>query len=86
MPIVQPCPSSPTRFSFGTFTSVKKVSQKGDMPLIILIGFTSTPGAVMSISRKLMPLCLSDLSVRTRQKHLSAHCPPEVQVFWPLTR
>ena len=56
------------------------------MPEIIWIGFTSTPGEVMSISRKLMPLCLSDLSVRTSAKHLSAHWPPLVHVFWPLTR
>ena len=32
--IVQPPFSGPTRFSLGTFTSVKKVSQKGVVPLI----------------------------------------------------
>ena len=83
--MVQPWPSSPTRFSFGTFTSVKKVSQNGLVPLIMVIGRTSTPGVSMSISMKLMPLCLSLLSVRTMAKHLSAHWPPLVQVFWPLT-
>ena len=69
----------------GTRTFVKKVSQNGDWPEIMRIGFTSTPGAGMSISRKLMPPCFWLLSVRTSAKHLSAHCPPEVQVFWPLT-
>ena len=55
--IVQPPFSGPNRFSFGTFTSVKKVSQKGEVPLISWIGRASTPGAFMSISRKLMPSC-----------------------------
>ena len=77
----EPLPSRPTRFSLGTFTSVKKVSQKGDEPEIRRIGFTSTPGESMSISRKLMPSCFFVLSVRTSAKHLSAHWPPEVHVF-----
>ena len=38
--------------SFGTFTSVKKVSQNGEAPAISWIGRTSTPGWCMSISRK----------------------------------
>ena len=42
--MVQPPFSGPTRFSFGTFTSVKKVSQKGVVPLISWIGRASTPG------------------------------------------
>jgi hypothetical protein len=33
-----------------------------------------------------MPSCFLALgSVRTRQKHQSARCAPEVQIFWPLT-
>ena len=83
---VQPPFSGPTRFSFGTFTSVKKVSQNGEVPVISLIGRTSTPGDCMSISRKLMPSCFLVVSVRTRQKHQSAYCAPVVQIFWPLTR
>ena len=85
VPISQPCPSRPTKFSFGTFTLVKKVSQKGEAPEISLIGRVSTPSASMSISRKLMPACFCVLSVRTSAKHLSAHWPPDVQVFCPLT-
>ena len=85
MPIVQPSPSWPTRLALGTFTSVKNVSQKGELPEISRIGFTSTPGVSMSTSRKVMPSCFFVLSVRTSMKHLSAHCPPLVQVFWPLT-
>ena len=42
--MVQPPFSGPIRFSFGTFTSVKKVSQNGEVPVISLIGRTSTPG------------------------------------------
>src|SRR5271156_3761179 len=84
--MVQPPFSGPTRFSFGTFTSVKKVSQNGEAPAISRIGRTSTPGSCMSISRKEMPSCFLEVSVRTRQKHMSAHCPPEVQILQPLTR
>ena len=32
-----------------------------------------------------MPSCFFEVSVRTRQKHQSAHCAPLVQIFWPLT-
>jgi hypothetical protein len=83
---VQPPFSGPTRFSFGTFTSVKKVSQKGVVPLISRIGRVSTPGLRISIRRKLIPSCFFDWSVRTRQKHQSARCAPLVQIFDPLTR
>ena len=79
--MVQPPLSGPTRFSFGTFTSVKKVSQKGELPLISWIGRTSTPGVAMSIRMKLMPSCFLVVSVRTRQKHHSAYWAPEVQIF-----
>ncbi len=51
-----------------------------------MIGRTSTPGLVMSISRKLMPSCFfASGSVRTRQKIMLACWPSVVQVFWPLT-
>ncbi len=66
--ISQPPLSFPTRFRFGTFTSVKKVSQKGELPLISLIGRVSTPGEVMSKRTNEMPSCFFALSVRTRQK------------------
>ena len=84
--MVQPPLSGPIRFSLGTFTSVKKVSQKGELPLISLIGRTSTPGDFMSIRRNEMPSCFLVLSVRTSAKHMSAYCAPLVQIFWPLTR
>src|SRR5580704_14960981 len=72
--MVQPPLSGPTRFSFGTFTSVKKVSQNGVVSLISRIGLGSTPGVFMSISRKLIPSCFLALgSVRTKQKHQSAY-------------
>ena len=68
----QPPFSLPTSCSFGTFTSVKKVSQNGLSPLISLIGRASTPGVVMSNRTKEMPSCFFDVSVRTRQKIQSA--------------
>ena len=40
-----------TTFATGTRTSVMKVSQKGEEPLIKRIGFTSTPGDSMSIRK-----------------------------------
>ena len=68
----QPLFTSPTIWSFGTFTSSKKVSQKGELPLISRIGLVETPGVAMSNSRKLIPPCLDSLEVRTRQKIQSA--------------
>ena len=70
--ISQPPFSFPTIWFFGTFTSVKKVSQKGDWPEMSLIGRASTPGVVMSNSTKEMPSCFFVVSVRTRQKIQSA--------------
>jgi hypothetical protein len=70
--ISQPPLILPIRLPFGTFTSVKKVSQNGLSPEISWIGRVSTPGVVMSISTKEMPSCFFEVSVRTRQKHQSA--------------
>ena len=51
-----------------------------------MMGRTSTPGVVMSMSRKLMPSCFfTSRAVRTRQKIMFACWPSVVQVFWPLT-
>src|SRR2546430_5327650 len=52
-----------------------------------MIGRTVIPGICMSISRNEMPCCFFGAlgSVRTRQKHQSASCAVEVQIFWPLT-
>src|SRR5690349_17741788 len=68
----QPLFTSPTICSLGTFTSSKKVSQKGEEPLISRIGLVETPGVAMSNRRKLMPPCLDSVDVRTRQKIQSA--------------
>jgi hypothetical protein len=69
----QPRLISPTRFSFGTFTSSKKVSQNGDLPEMSWIGLVETPGEAMSKRRNEMPLCFGAAgSVRTRQKIQSA--------------
>ena len=85
--MVQPPFSGPTRFSFGTFASVKKVSQNGVVPLISRIGRVSTPGRLHVDQQEADALVLLGFgSVRTRQKHQSANCAPEVQIFWPLTR
>ena len=41
--ISHPAFSLPTILSLGTSTSSKNVSQKGDLPLISVIGFVETP-------------------------------------------
>ena len=51
----QPLLSSPTSWSLGTFTSSKKVSQKGELPEMSRIGLVETPGLAMSNRRKLIP-------------------------------
>ena len=84
--MVQPALSSPTSWVSGTLTSSKKVSQNGDLPEINLMGRVLTPGEVMSIRMKLMPVCFLAVSVRTRQNIQSASSAYEVQIFWPLTR
>src|ERR1700683_1525620 len=76
----------PTRFSLGTMTSSKNVSQNGDEPEINVIGLVETPALSISNSTKLMPSCLGTLVlVRTRQKIQSAWSAYEVQIFEPLT-
>ena len=84
--MVQPPFSGPTRFSFGTLTSVKKVSQKGEAPEISLIGRASTPGVRMSTKMNEMPSCrfFSTGDVRASTKIQSAHCAAVIQVFVPL--
>ena len=71
--MVQPEFSIPTRFSLGVLTSSKNVSQKGDLPLIKVIGLVLTPAEAMSISKKLIPLCFGSCGpVLTRAKIQSA--------------
>ncbi|MEI2706270.1 MAG: hypothetical protein V9E89_13685 [Ilumatobacteraceae bacterium] len=50
-------PSTPTRFSLGTRTSVKNTSQKWRLVVMSLIGRTSMPGAVIGTMISLMPRC-----------------------------
>ena len=65
--------SSPIRFCLGALTSSKKVSQKGEEPLINTMGLVLTPGEAISNSKKEIPWCLGPLlSVRVRQKIQSA--------------
>src|SRR3972149_764101 len=82
-----PSLSFPTRFSFGTLTSSRNVSQKSKAPAMFWIGRTVTPGDFISIKRKLMPRCFLGAfgSVLTRKKPQSERWAPVVQIFWPLT-
>ena len=82
---VQPSLTVLTTFLAGTRTSVRKVSQNGDEPLMSLIGRVSTPGVSMSIRMKVMPRCLgASGSVLTSMNIQSAKLAYEVQIFWPL--
>ena len=66
--MVHPWFKFPIKFSFGTLTSSKNVSQKGDLPLINFMGLVLTPFEAMSINIKLIPLCfVASKSVRTKQ-------------------
>ena len=71
--MVQPSFRRPTMLPAGAFTSSKKVSQKGDEPLMSWIGLVLTPSLSILNRMKLMPWCLgASKSVRTRQKIQSA--------------
>jgi hypothetical protein len=72
--MVQPPFRGPTRFSLGTRTFSKKVSQKAGVPPMVRKGLATTPGAFMSQRRKLMPACfLAFASVRASTKIQSAY-------------
>ena len=66
--VSQPRFSSPTRFSRGTATSVRKISLKPASPVISRIGRTSTPGARMSITSALIPSWLARVRVGAHQR------------------
>src|SRR5260370_1586276 len=86
--IGQPPLSGPMRFSLGTRTSVKNTSLKSQNSLSESSGNgrRSTPGAVVSMMSALMPLCLGAAgSVRTKHRHQSAWCAPDVHTFCPFT-
>ena len=82
---VQPSPTRPTTLALGTRTSVKKTSFWMCSPDSMRMGFTSTPGVVMSISRKVMPCWgMASRLVRTRQKIQFASWAWVVHSLWPL--
>ena len=71
--MVHPALSSPIRFSFGTSTLSKNVSQNGDFPEINVIGLVLTPLEAISINKKLIPSCFGSFGpVLTRAKIQSA--------------
>ncbi len=82
----QPPFMRPTTLRTGTRTSARKVSQKGEEPLISLMGRTVTPGVSMSMRRKVMPECFgASKSVRTRMNIQSALSANEVHTFCPFS-
>ena len=73
--IAHPLFSSPTRFSFGTTTSLKNTSLRSGWwgSTISGSGRTVMPGVAMSTSTMLMPLCFgASVSVRQNRKQKSA--------------
>ena len=81
----QPLLTSPRRWLSGTRTSVKKTSLKLAPPVIWRNGRISTPGARMSTTKPVRPLCLGRSgSVRAMISPMSLYWAPDVQTFWPL--
>ena len=79
---VQPWLTSPRRWASGTRTSVKKTSLKLAPPVIWRSGRISTPGARMSTTNPVRPLCLGRSgSVRQMISPMSEYCAPDVQTF-----
>src|SRR5207247_5400967 len=84
---VQPASTGPTTASSGTNTSSKKISLKSEFPDGIFSGRTVTPGACMSITIVVTPLCLGASGlVRTVARPKLASRAPLVHTFWPLIR
>ena len=81
----QPLLTSPRRWSSGTRTSVKKTSLKLAPPVIWRSGRISTPGAFMSTTKPVRPLCLGRSgSVRAMISPMSLYWAPDVHTFWPV--
>ncbi len=77
-----PSLSSPTTFSAGMRTSVKKTSLKVCPPVISVIGRISMPGDFIGQMKYEMPLCLGTSgSVRANRMPNAACCAPLVQIF-----
>src|SRR5215467_11294801 len=78
--------TGPSRFAFGTTTSVKKTSLKWWCPVIRTRGRTVMPGVVIGTRRQLIPWCFGTSGfVRTSRMIQCAKCAPDVHTFWPLT-
>ena len=64
---------------------MKKTSLKLAPPVIWRSGRISTPGARMSTTKPVRPLCLGRSgSVRAMISPMSLYWAPDVQTFWPL--
>ncbi len=61
----QPSPTSPSRWSSGIRTSVKKTSLNSASPVSWRSGRTSTPGAVMSSTKYVRPWCFGTIGIGT---------------------
>ena len=82
---VQPWLTSPRRWSSGTRTSLKNTSLNEAPPVIWRSGRTSTPGACMSTTKPVRPLCFGRSgSVRQMISPMSLYCAPDVHTFWPV--
>ena len=74
---VQPSSTSPSRCESGTRTSLKNTSLNVAPPVIWRSGRTSTPGACMSTSSIVRPLCFGfSVFVRVMISPMSENCAP----------
>jgi hypothetical protein len=81
-----PWPISPRRSASGMRTSVMYTSLNSASPVIWRSGRTSTPGACMSMTKYVSPLCFgASGSVRATRRPHRAWWAMVVQTFWPLT-
>ena len=83
--MAQPPLSDPMRFSAGTWTSVKKTSQKPaspNVPTMLRNGLISMPGRSIGTMKYEMPVyLLVSGSVRAMRMPNFATCASEVQIF-----
>ena len=81
----QPSPGWPTTRAASVRASSKNTSLNSAVPVIWMIGRTSTPGWSSGTSRYDSPACrLEPFSVRATTKHHCDRCASEVHTFWPL--
>ncbi len=83
---VQPSSTSPSRCESGTRTSLKNTSLNVAPPVICRSGRTSIPGACMSTSNIVRPLCFGfSVFVRVMISPMSENWAPDVHTFCPVT-